>query len=152
MSDATEPVSLVDLIDQLVDPPVPEPVSMVPETAGWWIVGAVAALALAWGVRRLWLHWRANAYRREALMALASTGDDPATIATILRRTALAGYRRREVAGLAGEDWIAFLRKTGRFPESAGEALLRAPYAPGADAGELRRVAETWIRTHRRPS
>jgi hypothetical protein len=150
MNGEAVPVNLVDLIDRLAEPPMPDPVSLAPQTAGWWVLGAVVLSGLAYGLWRLWLHWRANAYRRAALQELASAGDDPARVAAILRRTALAAYPRRAVAGLAGDDWLAFLRATGGFPESAGPALIRAPYAPVTEAKALRTGAERWIRTHRR--
>lgn len=145
-----EPTSLVGLIDKLIEPPMPEPVSLAPQTAGWWVIGALVLSLLAYGAWRLWAHWRANAYRRAALTALAEAGDDPAAMAVILRRAALAAYPRRDVAGLAGADWVGFLRRTGGFSEAAGEALIRAPYAPDVPGGPLRRGAERWLRTHRR--
>lgn len=150
MTEENAPVNLVELLDKLAEPPMPEPVSLAPQTAGWWVLGAVLLLSLAYGLWRLWLHWRADAYRRAALHRLRKAGQDPALIATILRRAALAAYPRREVAGLAGTDWVAFLRATGSFPEAAGPALIRAPYAPVGEAGVLRKAAERWIRTHRR--
>ncbi len=150
MNEDGAPTSLVDLIGRLIDPPEPVPVSLVPQTAGWWVLGALLLSALGYGLWRFMLHWRADAYRRAALSELALAPDDPAAIATILRRAALAAYPRDEVAGLAGADWIPFLRDTGSFPEAAGPTLVRAPYAPGGDAGILREAGELWVRTHRR--
>lgn len=144
------PRNLIDLMGMLAEPPVPDPIALTPQTAGWWLLGAVGLLALAFGVGRAWLRWRANAYRRAALAALASVGDDPARIATILRRTALAAYPRPEVAGLAGSDWVAFLRATGDFPEDAAADLTDAPCRPGGDGARLAQAVERWIRTHRR--
>lgn len=151
MSTESRPANLPDLMARLTEPGQPVPVSMAPETAGWWIAGTIAVIALAFGLWRGWSGWRRNAYRRDALAALDAAGPDVAAIAAILRRTALAAFPRRDVAGLRGEDWIGFLRATGRFPERAGVQLLRAPYAPGVDAPDLRQAAESWIRSHRRP-
>jgi len=150
MTGEAAPASLVDLIDRLAEPPMPDPVSLAPQTAAWWVLGAIALSALAYGLWRLWVHRRVNAYRRAALRELAEAGQHPARVATILRRAALAAYPRRAVAGLAGADWVAFLRATGGFPEAAGPALIRAPYAPAGEAEGLRRAADRWIRTHRR--
>jgi hypothetical protein len=147
----TRPANLPDLLALLNEPAPPPPVSMAPETAGWWIVGAIALSALGFGLWRAWSGWRRNAYRRDALAALGAAGADTAAIATILRRAALAAFPRREVAGLSGADWIAFLHATGPFPEGAAAQLLRAPYAPGVQAPDLREAAEAWIRGHRRP-
>lgn len=143
-------INLVDLINRLSEPPAPEPVSLVPQTAGWWMLGALMLSALAVGIWRAWRRWQAEAYRRTALRQLDRTAQDPAAIAMVLRRTALAAYPRREVAGLAGEDWVAFLQRTGDFPVTAAPALTHGPYTSGSDAGQLRIAAERWIRTHRR--
>lgn len=152
MTGKEAPTSLIELIDRLAEPPAPDPVSLAPQTAGWWVLGAVMLSGLAYGFWRFWLHWRVNAYRRAALVELDRAGDDPALVATILRRAALSAYPRREVAGLAGGDWIDFLRASGDFPEAAGQALIRAPYTQAGDVDGLRKAAKLWIRSHgRRP-
>lgn len=140
--------NLIDLMGRLVEPPVPDPVSLAPQTAGWWVLGAMLAAALAAALWRAHRRWKANAYRRAALTELAAT-DDPAQIAAILRRTALAAYPRARVAGKAGADWLAFLDTTGGFPADAGAVLNRAPYAAttGHDSA-LKPAAERWIRHH----
>lgn len=150
MTTEVPPTNLIDLMNQLIDPPVPSPISLVPQTAGWWVLGALIAAGLAYGLLRAWGHWHSNAYRRAALGDLAGAGDDPAQVATVLRRTALAAFPRSEVAGLSGVDWLAFLQRTGDFEPAAGPALLRGPYASGVDGAPLRVAAEHWIRTHRR--
>lgn len=151
-ADRTE--NLVDLIGQLVPPVEPPPVSMMPQTAGWAVLGAGVLLGLGLLAWRMWRTWRANAYRRAALWALGRAGDDPAAIAEILRRAALAAYPRRDVAGLSGENWLAFLDETGPEPvfvNGPGRVLAIAPYRPVEDGGPaLRAIAETWIRRHRR--
>jgi hypothetical protein len=146
------PRSLIDLIDQLVEPPEPAPVAMTPQTWGWAVLAALLALALAWIAWRAWRHRRANAYRRAALAALASAGDDPVAIADILRRTALAAWPRETVAGLAGADWLRFLDATGGgggFADGPGTALVSAPYRAGPPAPGLGALAERWVRRHR---
>lgn len=150
MNDTPPPTNLIALLDRLVEPPMPEPVSMLPQTAGWWVLGGMVLLAVAVGLWCCWQIWRANGYRRAALRALARAQDDPAQIATVLRRAALAAYPRDRVAGLTGRDWIAFLQTTGTFPDAAAEPLLRGPYAPGIRATGLRAAARSWLRTHRR--
>ncbi len=146
--------NLVDLIDSLVEPPLPEPIPLTPETAGWWVLGALLLTVLAYGAWRFWLDWRANAYRRAALKALDAAGDEPAAVAAVLRRAALAAYPRVDVASRTGEAWVGFLQEKGTFPDAAGPALIHAPYAaaPRADASRvLRNAAKRWIQTHRPP-
>jgi hypothetical protein len=155
------PTSLVELMDRLVEPPEPAPVPLVPETAGWWVLAALALLLLGWALWRAARRRRAEAYRRAALAELEAAGGDPAATAAILRRAALAAYPRGEVAGRAGGDWVEFLHRTGGFPLEQGPALLAAPYRPGGphgaaegpaagDAAALRDAAERWLRRHRR--
>ncbi|WP_105103749.1 DUF4381 domain-containing protein [Microbulbifer pacificus] len=145
--------TLPDLIEQLVPPPVPEAVSLWPQTPlakSLLALLLVLVLFLAW---RAWRHYRANAYRRAALKALAGAGDNPAQIAALLRRTALAVYPREQVAGLTGEDWLAFLNRQYRgnaFKGDVGETLLRGAYRNCPPHPALTRAARDWIRHHRR--
>lgn len=156
MSDAAaagKPASLVELIERLIEPTAPDPVSMAPQTAGWAVVAVAAAVAVAWFAWRRWRRWRADAYRRAALAELATAGDDPSAIAAIVRRTALATWPRREVAGLCGTDWLRFLDATGgggAFSAGPGAALAAAPYERSArSAAGLNALAARWIREHR---
>ncbi|UOM33487.1 DUF4381 domain-containing protein [Acuticoccus sp. I52.16.1] len=150
---ATAPPSLVDLLDQLVEPQPPAPVSMMPETAGWAVLAALVLVAAAFGAWRWWRHWRADAYRRAALAELAAAGDDAARIATVLRRTALAAWPRERVAALSGEAWLAFLDETGGdggFGGGPGRALIAAPYrGDGGASPEVAALAARWVRRHR---
>lgn len=149
MNGEDQALDLVALMGQLTEPAAPPPVSLVPQTAGWWVVAGLVMLALGYTLWQLWRRRRDQAYRRAALIALEEAGGDPAMIATILRRTALAAYPRRQVAGLSGAEWVDFLTATGNFPPELGFALTRAPYDP-KPAGDIRSAAEAWIRHHRR--
>ncbi|MEM1080131.1 MAG: DUF4381 domain-containing protein [Pseudomonadota bacterium] len=152
MNAPNRPTNLVDLIDQLIEPPPPEPIAMLPQTTGWWVLGLLVLAAMAWAFWRYWRQRTLNAYRRAAIKELNQAGDDSAAIAAILRRTALVVFPRCEVASLMGEDWFAFLNRTGTFPRSAAPCLRRAPYATEPDDGTLRSATADWIRTHRRPA
>jgi hypothetical protein len=149
-----DPVSLIDLLDRLAEPPQPPPISMTPQTAGWLVLAAILLVAILWaiyvGIRR----WKANAYRRAALAELDAAGDDPAAIAAVVRRTALAAWPRDDVASLTGEAWLAFLDRTGGdgdFSSASGRAMLSAPYQRAASEPDegLGRLAGQWIRRHR---
>ncbi|MCE8517269.1 DUF4381 domain-containing protein [Ruegeria pomeroyi] len=149
------PVTLVDLIGQLVPPDPPPPVSMLPQTAGWAVLAVLAGVAVVYGLWRWWRHYHANRYRRAALAALARAGGDPVAIAEVLRRTALVAFPRHEVAGLSGTEWLVFLDRTGgggtAFTQGPGQALASAPYRSGSTAPSgLADLAARWIRRHRR--
>jgi len=153
MSDTAEaPVSLVGLIDSLVDPVPPPPISMMPQTWGWAVLAGVIALAVAAAIWRAVARHRANAYRRAALAELANARTT-ANLATLLRRTALAAYPRVAVAGLAGTDWTDFLDRSapGGFPSDAREDLRHAfCREPSAPSQHLRDATARWIKTHRK--
>lgn len=144
--------SLIDLLDKLVDPVEPPPVSMMPQTWGWAVIAILILVAFVLAGLRSVRRYRANAYRRAALHALQTGRNDPQAIAAILRRAALAAYPRRDVAGLAGKDWLRFLdsRIGGEaFQAGAGQAVATAPYVSTAPDAALPALAERWIKYHR---
>ena len=152
----TEGKNLIELLDMLKPVPEPDPISMFPATQGWVWLGLALCLAALLVGRWSWRRWRANAYRRAALAELKTAGDDPATVAAILRRAALVAYPRGQVASLTGAAWLAFLEKTcdgAAFVGEVGEvgaALVQAPYRGGGAANpELTRQAQHWLKGHR---
>ncbi|MCP4822448.1 MAG: DUF4381 domain-containing protein, partial [Shimia sp.] len=48
MSETVDNDSLVGLINQLAEVPVPEPVSMVPQTPGWAVLAVMLVVVLLW--------------------------------------------------------------------------------------------------------
>jgi hypothetical protein len=144
---------------------LPEPVSWWPPAPGWWLVvlGLILALALGarWLVRRHRDGAPARAARRELAeleARLARDGDGSAfarDLSRLLRRFALARFPRREVAGLTGEAWLAFLDAHGggwAFRTGDGRALAEGPYRPGGDvpAAALAALARDWIGSNTR--
>ncbi|CUJ94768.1 hypothetical protein RUE5091_01457 [Ruegeria denitrificans] len=152
MSVDVEGKSLVELLDMLVPAPPPEPIPMTPQTWGWLGLAVILFLAIFIEIYLFQRHRQANAYRRAALTDLQVAGDDPAKIAEVLRRTALAAYPRAQVAGLHGEDWIKFLQQTSdkvSISQSASRLLLEAPYRICPPSGEVSHMARAWIKTHK---
>lgn len=153
-----------DPVAGLVDIPLPAPVSLWPQTWPSRILLVVVLVGLVVGTVRAIHHWRVNRYRRQALSELKgiearSATLPPAelarTLASLLRRTALAAFPRDEVAVLTGAAWLTFLDRTGggqAFSQGPGRDLEIATYGPaaGADpAGQIHAVRD-WIRGHRR--
>lgn len=156
MSVELDGLNLLELLDLLEPVPEPAPIPLTPQTPGWIVLGVVLAGVLWLAVRHLIRRHRATAYRRAAMAELPACKDDPAQIALVLRRTALAGFPRDQVAGLFGADWLAFLDRsfpgTG-FATGPGQALATAPYQNDPSqhaAGDpaLTDLARRWIRTH----
>lgn len=160
MSSRYEGLNLPQLLDLMHENVMPEPVSWLPGTDGWWVVlGWLLAVALlvALAVRR---RWRRNRYRREALAsldAIASRSDlapqeSARAVAEIVKRAALAAFPRKDVAALHGDAWAQFLGDSSgndrRVREAAGR-LAAAAYRPDANGVPLIEPARRWVRRHR---
>ena len=153
MNDDLSGLTLIELLDLLEPVPEPAPVSLWPQTLGWIWLGIIVVAVAVFLVRRWLRTHRANAYRRAALEEIATLDDDPAALAVVLRRTALAAYPRASVAGLHGEAWLGFLDHAyggTEFRDGPGRAVAVAPYGPVAASPGLAQLAATWVRTHRR--
>lgn len=132
---------------------LPEAIGWWPPAPGWWILAALLAVALGWGLLRLAAMRARGRARRHALAELdrlldayEADGDAArfaAGVSALLRRTMLAYAPRAEVAGLTGEDWLAWLDRdlaVPQFTAGPGRRLVDLPYrAPDADvpAGEV---------------
>jgi cbb3-type cytochrome oxidase subunit 3 len=143
---------------------LPDPVSWWPPAPGWWLLAVlllVLAIALtAWVLRR---HRRRAAVRAalrelfELRTALEADQDRQAYIrglSRLLRRFALTRFSRSEVAGLTGDDWLAFLDAHGgggAFQGETGRLLCEAPYRPQSEirVEHLESLVERWIRRSR---
>ncbi|MBW4935551.1 DUF4381 domain-containing protein [Marinobacter sp. F4206] len=140
---------------QLTEPSMPAPISMWPATAGWAWVGTAILLVLAYVVWRLIRGHRTNAYRRAALTQLRSAPQDVATVSSILRRTALVVWPRKDVASLCGPAWLEFLDRTGgdgQFANGPGKELTDAVYRNNVrPSEELLNLARHWVAHHSAP-
>ena len=154
-----------DLLAQLRDLHPPAAPSWWPLAPGWWIALLLAVALLALAVRHGPPWWRRLRLRRHLLGRLDAiarrhraglpAATTAAEVSALLRIAALARFPDRDLAGLHGGEWIAFLdgcdRVPGRF-EALQDALTVAPYAPDAHAGAgldpapLLRAARGWLR------
>lgn len=134
---------------------LPPPVSAWPPAPGWWILGGLVLLLLL-TMYLLWRRYRRRAYRRAALRQLkqmreaANQGQAVLSdLSVLLRRVAISRYGRQQVAVLHGDEWLAFLDRTGRTQafSQQGRALLEAPYRRQAsqEAGPLLELAQRWL-------
>jgi hypothetical protein len=153
-------LNLPELLELLQPVVLPEPVPMLPVTAGWWVLAGwllAVLLIVAWRWR---IRWRADGYRRDAQAELdrllqRSDLDDAklaGAIAALVKRTALAVYPRATVAGLTGSDWAAFLESSCRHdPQvmAAAQAIAWAAYRGDIDPAPLVAPARRWIALHR---
>jgi hypothetical protein len=159
LADASQPVA--DPVAGLVDIPPPPAVSLWPQTMTSRITIAIALVALiawiCWFVR----HRRMNRYRREALAELdriaatsAPPGERAASLALLVRRTALAAFPRAQVAALTGASWLSFLDRSYEgtaFSDGPGRDLEAAVYRPIPDGENLAPridLVRRWIEAH----
>jgi len=120
---------------------LPEAISWWPLAPGWWLVIGIAVILLAY-LLRLYLQKHARgAARRHALRQLNALTVEfeehhdavafSSSLSELLRRTMLAYAPRQQVAGLTGEEWLAWLDldlDQPRFQSATGRKLLELPY------------------------
>jgi len=148
---------------------LPEPVSWMPQTIGWYAVfGGILFLA-GWWIHRRLRRFRTNRYRRSALAELAviewnlqqpeKRAEALAEIPVLLKRTALSAFPRTDVASLSGNEWLVFLDRTmgdSQFGGGVGRLLPELAYAPSGRTsglpdetlGQLLRLVRLWIKNH----
>jgi hypothetical protein len=129
---------------------LPAEIGWWPLAPGWWILIAVVLGLMLWYAWLVFLRWRANRARRVALRELAhiarhyeQNGDSvqlAKELSELLRRALLAYAPRKDVAGLTGERWLAWLDRGLEepvFASGAGRLIGSLPYrGPQTPAGE----------------
>ncbi len=112
-----------------------------PLAPGWWVLGSLLVFFLVFLIRLGVRQWRHNAARRWALQRLAvivsefEQGANAVTLgkelSELTRRTMLAYASRDAVAGLTGEEWLAWLDRgldDRPFSSGSGRILESLPY------------------------
>lgn len=129
---------------------LPDAIGWWPLAPGWWVVIGLAVLGLLLLRRAVELRGR-SAPRRHAMRQFErlkveyERHGNAVTLSTELsgltRRTMLAYAQRADVAGLTGEDWLAWLDRglaEPIFVAGAGRNLLELPYRdPAADVANV---------------
>ena len=128
-----------DSLAGLIDIPLPQEVSLWPQTWALRIALVLVAAGVVLASWRLVRRHYANRYRRDALAELDGIRRGmngvpeqvAARLSVLVRRTALGAFPRETVVPLTGTAWLAFLDRSydGReFSEGAGKLLISAPY------------------------
>jgi len=129
---------------------LPDAIGWWPLAPGWWLVIALVVIGLGWLLRAGLRRRARGAARRHALgqlkqcrSAYAEHGNPVQLgieVSEILRRTMLAYAPRSDVAGLTGDEWLAWLDRDlaePRFSQGPGRGLLELPYRDPAKAGDI---------------
>lgn len=120
---------------------LPDSVGWWPLAPGWWLLIALLVAGFAWLLSRYIAYRAHSAARRHALRALDACtrayvehGDAVrlgAELSELVRRTMLAYAPRADVAGLTGEEWLAWLDRDldrSHFLNGDGRPLIEWPY------------------------
>jgi len=150
------------LLDQLRDiHTVGEP-GWWPPAPGWWLIAALALLALFFLVRTALRKWHDLRRRRAWLGALDAIGRrwDPqqqphnylAALNRLYRAVALRAFPESGCARMQGDDWVTFIQRS--LPDGADAqslaALSHGPYQPVPcfDAPALYEHARNWVKRY----
>jgi hypothetical protein len=125
---------------------LPEAIGWWPPAPGWWLLVALLLAGLIMVLRRALAARTRGTARRYALKELDRLTAEferhhdavafAAGLSALLRRTMLAYAPRLEVAGLTGDEWLAWLDRDldePRFQTAAGRKLLELPYRRPSD-------------------
>ncbi len=146
------------LLSQLKDIHAPEPISMWPATFAWYFLFSLLLAFLIYVAIKITKVYAKKRRQQKVLKLLTQAVDlyqmDPAAalanISILLRRVALAKYKRIEVANLNNNAWLIFLDNainTTEFTHCIGQVLLTAPYQKSAevDITQLAALVRRWI-------
>lgn len=163
-----QPSPAASPLDQLADIHLPDPVGWWPLAPGWWVLLALAIVAV---IIFLLVRRRAalNRYRKLAraeldkIYSAYQTDQDAATllqnISVLLRRTALTAYPQTFNASIKGQAWLEWLdsvipqKKADnnlRFSSDVGHAFTSASYQknPTVDTQAIHQLCVHWIENH----
>jgi len=159
-----------DLLNQLADIHLPEPVGFWPPAPGWWILAVVLLIAagLAW-------RWYARERARREIVGhalaeldrcyqryTAADGDSETAderrlryvneVNSVLRRVALVHFPGANVASLGGREWVDFIRENGdssRLDDELAVALSYGRFQTRCDVNTeaLYDLGQAWIRS-----
>lgn len=120
---------------------LPEAIGWWPLAPGWWFVIALLLVGFGFLLRHYLRAHARGAARRHALRKLNEITAEfethrnavafSSSLSELLRRTMLAYAPRGQVAGLTGDEWLAWLDRDldqPRFQSETGRKLLELPY------------------------
>lgn len=147
---STSPLKIHDLYE-------PPAVPFSFDAPGWYILGGILAIAAILLTIDRVRRYIKNGYRRDALHELdilEHASELFPHLFVVLKKTAMHAFGREQVASLYGEEWLAFLEKTGVKVRLTAyrEVILPAVYAGNPIEPEIREKilsnAKTWVKTH----
>ena len=152
-------------LEGLHDIALPEPVSWMPQTIGWYVVAAVIVGLVMWAAVGYYRRRQANRYRRAAVAELADIETmlaNPAkqaaalgAIPVLVKRVALSFAPREAIASLTGDPWLQWLDASyagAEFSHGVGRLLPQMAYRPTDvrqnEITDLVALVKQWIQQH----
>lgn len=157
-----------ELLAQLADIHLPEPVSFWPPAPGWWVLALLLLIAAGLLLRQvLALRTRkkicdyALGELDKCYQALGQneeqSGDERQLryvnqVNSVLRRVALVHFPQANVASLGGKAWVDFIREKGEsslLNEELAAALAHGRFQTRCevDAEALHAMSHAWVRS-----
>ncbi|CAN8140271.1 DUF4381 domain-containing protein [uncultured Thiomicrorhabdus sp.] len=150
------------VLQQLHDIQLPEPIGWWPMAFAWWIL-LLSVTSIIIGV--IWYFTdlrRRNVYRRQATKNLqkimqqdGASSNKVMQINALLKQVAITAYGRRRVAVLHQNQWLDFLQKNANYipqPEAIKQNVHCAYAPPNSQNQELVNAwhdyAQRWIKGH----
>jgi len=156
-----------ELLAQLADIHLPEPVSFWPPAPGWWVLAILIVIALL--VIARW--WRRQHVRQqilqhaiselEACMSRYAEQDSALDqrkldyvngVNSVLRRVALVHFPNSNAASLGGPEWVDFIRENGDSSELDDELAAALSFGRfqarcDIDVDALNTLGLSWIKS-----
>lgn len=145
---------------------LPDPISWWPIAPGWWllIITVFIMAVIVFLSRKI---YRSKQLKRDIHAELAvikqqfqqtqNRSQLAKSLSILLRRASISFYPAKDIAGLTGESWLAYLDNTNanpiqdkKFQSETGQTLLTAPYLPenstlDFDTQGLIKLCESWL-------
>lgn len=153
-----------ELLAQLADIHLPQPVGFWPPAPGWWVL-ALAILILGYFLVRKYLRYsrlhkvcnHALAELERCYASLAAAGADEShklryinEVNSVLRRVALVHYPHAAIASLDGSAWVDFIREKGESSAMTDEIAAALSFGRfqkrcDVDVDALHHFGRDWI-------
>lgn len=145
---------------------LPDPVSWWPIAPGWWllIITVFITAVIIFLFRKIYrskqlkrdIHAELDVIKQQ-FQKTENRSQLAKSLSILLRRASISFYPAKNIAGLTGENWLAYLDSTNanpikdkKFQSETGQALLTAPYLPenatlDFDTQGLINLCESWL-------
>jgi len=145
---------------------LPDPISWWPIAPGWWMIIAsvILVIAVVFIAKNIYLKKQLNRDIKAELETIKqqyrltkNKSSLAQSLSLLLRRASISYYPKTDIAGLIGNEWLAYLDNTSNrssanknFQSETGKILLSAPYLPenanlDFDAKKLIHLCEAWL-------